>query len=255
MNQLCQITYVCNAGILVQYKGKKILIDGLCNSIVPAFINPTDKTIKEIISGIPPFDNIDIMLFTHYHTDHFEAGNTAATIKNQPNITMVSTAKTVSMIKPLISSYGNNQTLVLSPTVHTSEYITINSIHIRAISLIHDGKDYRDVQNLAYLIEIEGKKILHVGDAKALDENFKDLDLIREDIDLLLAPFPYVGLPSGRKVIKNFIQPKKVGIIHLPYKDKDTDGWIDATKRSFERVKNDFVETIFFEELGASICI
>ncbi len=255
MNPFYKITYVCNTGILAQYQGKKILIDGLCDSVTPIYKNPTDEAVHQIIKGISPFDDINMMLFTHHHTDHFEANSTAAALKNNPNIAIISTSKTISMLAPLVSNYDKEKMVALVPALHASEYVNIQGIDIRAISLTHDGKGHENVQNLAYLIQIEDKKILHVGDAKPFEENFKNLNLVQEEIDLLLAPFPYVGIPSGREVIKKYIAPKKIGAIHLPYQDKDEGGWIRSTKKSLDRVKDHFIEALFFEEIGTSIFI
>lgn len=255
MAQLFKITYVCNAGILAEYEGKKFLIDGLCNSNIPIFKYPSKETVDHIIKGIPPFDHIDVLLFSHHHTDHFDLTLVAETLKNNSNITMVSTPDAISMITPLISEYNKANVIALTPALHTSENIYVNGIRICAFSLIHEGKEYKNVQNFAYLVQIEDKKILHVGDAKSFEENFININLIQEEIDLLLVPFYYIGRPSSRRLIRQYIAPKKIGVLHLPYENKDKNGWIKATKKSWERVKDDFVETTFLEKMGTSIYI
>lgn len=51
------------------------------------------------------------------------------------------------------------------------------------------------------------------------------------------------------------MKPKKIAAIHLPYKELDSYDWINATKKSYTRVQNDFIETVFLEEIGDSISI
>lgn len=254
MNQF-NINYVCNAGIMAQYQGKKILIDGLCHYRTPIYKNPPNKSIEQITKGLSPFNDIGIMLFTHHHTDHFEPHNTAKVLENNPDTAIISTPETISILEPLISSGRKYNLVTLSPALYSSEYVNVHGINIRAISLTHDGKEYEHVQNLAYLIQIEDKKILHVGDAKPFENNFRNLNLVQEEIDLLLAPFPYVGLPSARQAVKDYIAPKKIAAIHLPNLEYDTGKWIQTTKKSLDRVKNDFIETVFLEEVGTSIQI
>lgn len=46
MEELNRVTYVANAGVLIELGNKKILIDGFCNSVLPIYKNPP-KTLKE----------------------------------------------------------------------------------------------------------------------------------------------------------------------------------------------------------------
>lgn len=47
MKQECKITYISNAGVLLDFGNKKIIVDGLCNSTVPMFKNPPAKIKKQ----------------------------------------------------------------------------------------------------------------------------------------------------------------------------------------------------------------
>ena len=44
-------------------------------------------------------------------------------------------------------------------------------------------------------------------------------------------------------------------VVHLPYKELDTKGWINATMKSYKRVEAEFIETVFFENIGDYINI
>lgn len=252
--QLNTITYVSNAGVLISVNNKKILIDGLCKSDIPIYKNPPAEISKQIIRGIPPFDNIDIMLITHHHSDHFDSNSIGEFLKYNLNTMVVSTHEVISKIKNHIPYTEVSNLIELNPVLHSEEKITVNGINIHTISMTHDGKEYKDIQNFSYLVE-HGLKVFHIGDAGPFQENFNTLNLKQRRIDLLIAPFPYIGLPSARKIIKEYINPQKIAIVHFPYKELDGFGWIDATKKSYERVKNDFIITEFLEDIGDSINI
>lgn len=254
MTQANSITYVSNAGVLVNINEKKILIDGLCNSKLPIYKNPPPKISEKIIRGIPPFDNIDIMLITHYHSDHFDPNSTGEFLKQNPNTIAISTSEVILKIKSHLSYTKATNLIELKPVLHSGENITVNGVSIQAISMIHDGKQYQNIQHYAYLIE-NGIKILHIGDARPVKENYEALNLKQKRIDLLIATFPYIGLPAARQIIKEYIDPQKIVIVHLPYKELDSFGWIEATKKSYEHVKNDFIKTEFLEEPGYSLMV
>jgi len=244
---------VSNAGVLLEIAGKKILIDSLCDSVMPIYKN-TPKEIKEqILCGLPPFDNIDIMLVSHHHSDHFEPKSVAEFLQRNPAAMFISTPETVNRLN--CQDFDLDESRLLAPTLQVGEVETLerNGIYIQVISMIHEGKDFRDVENFAYVIEVNGICILHPGDAKPMEENFNHSVLVEKSIDLLLAPFPYVGIPSGQGVIKKLLRPKKIAAIHLPHQELDQFNWIKGTKKSYARVQERFVETIFFEEIGDSI--
>lgn len=255
MKQSYKITYISNAGVMLEFDDKKILIDGLCNSVMPIFKNPPVKIRKQIILGIHPFNNIDIMLFTHHHSDHFDSKSTIEFLKRNENTTIISTHEAILKINSRLSDKESSRLIKPNLDLGSIENVEVNGVNIQTISMIHEGKEYADVQNFAYLIDVNGKKILHVGDAKPIEENYINLNLIHKNIDLLIVPFPYVGIPAGRQVIEKYIKPKKIAAIHLPYKELDSYGWIGATKRSYNRVQNDFIETVFLEDIGDSISI
>jgi len=254
MKEVVRITYISNAGILADFGGKKILIDGLYNSKVPFFRNLPPEIKKQVLGGIPPFDNISLLLFTHEHTDHFEAISTAEFLRQEKNAYLIGNRKVVGEVTRLDPDL-DKKCLFVDLAPGNSAYININSINVKMISLWHEGKEYADVQNIAFLLEAAGKKVLHVGDAKPSVENFAPFPLAGAGIDLLVAPFPFLSLPSARKVIEKYLKPRKIAVIHLPHREDDRFGWINATKKSFDRVKDDFFETVVFERFGEDLVI
>jgi L-ascorbate metabolism protein UlaG (beta-lactamase superfamily) len=248
--QLDKVTYLSNAGVMLELRGHKILIDSLCNSTIPLYKNLPAATREQMILGLPPFDNIACLLFTHHHCDHFDPEGAACFLRYHKDTFIISTPDVTSQISGRLPGMENKSLITADTSSGALQDIKINGINIRAVAMRHDGERYRDVPNLAYLIATAGKKILHVGDARPIPENYRRLNLVAQNIDLLLAPFPYVGLPKGRQVIEEYINPKKVAVIHLPIRELDRDGWINATMKNYLKVKNDFVTTVFFEDSG-----
>lgn len=248
--QLNKITYIANAGVLVEINDKKVLIDGLSNSNLKIYKNTPNTIKQQIIAGVPPFHNIDLLLFTHHHSDHFDVNASIEYLRCNEDAVIVSTTKVISAIKKEAPDLKNYNLVVVNPLGYGTETIAIKGISINCISLLHEGRGNDNVENIGYLLHMDGKKILHVGDAKSVKENYMPLNLAKENIDLLLAPFPYVGLPRGRQIVKNYINPKKIAAIHLPYEALDHHGWINTTKKSYRKVESTFVEVIFLEEIG-----
>lgn len=252
MGHANKITYIANAGVLIECNDKKIIIDGLCNSKLPQFKTTPDSIRTQIINNQEPFNAIDIMLFTHNHSDHFDKKSTLEYINSDGNRLVVSTQEIIAGLRKNTDNINVSRLIEINPKLNCKESIKIKGINIQGISTLHEGEEYKSTQNITYLIEVNGKKILHVGDAKPIKENYINHDLVSENIDVLIAPFPYVGVPSARQVVEKYIKPSKIVIIHFPYREFDNYGWIDATKRSLARVQNSFIETVLFEDIGSS---
>lgn len=250
MEQSLKLTYVSNAGVMLQCNGNKVLIDGMCSSKLPIYKN-TPLEVKELmISGAYPYDKMDTLLFTHIHSDHFDAESTACLLRNNKDTLLLAPQNVVTEVKERLPYYACNRLTAVDDRLGKTEAFNINGIMIQSISMLHEGKEYENVCNLAYLVDIGGKKVLHVGDAKPAVENYRYMNFINMNIDLLIAPFPYIGLPSARQVIEKHIKPKRIAVVHMPHRELDSGGWIAATMKSYTRIKESFTETVILEKPG-----
>ena len=116
----------------------------------------------------------------------------------------------------------------------------------------HEGKQFSTVQHLGFLVQ-DGVKVLHVGDAAASAENYQGLGLQEMNIDLLVAPFPYIGLSSARKTVKELINPSKTVLVHFPLPERDNNGWTEATMKSYGRMREDTFSVEFLQRPGMSV--
>lgn len=252
MMQSDHLIYIANAGVLININSKKVVIDGLNNANYQLYKGTPIEISEKIIGGIPPFDNIDVMLITHNHSDHFDMESVAKFLQKNSDTVVVSNHDVISTIRSHISGIEETRLIGILPKYQCEERIQVKGIDIVAFSLVHDGKENAEVNNLAFLID-SSKKVLHLGDGAAIKENYEGLNLQKYKIDLLIANFPYVSVPSARKIIMDYIKPRKIAVVHLPYEERDRFGWIKAAKKSYERVKDSFVETEFLEGIGLSI--
>jgi len=255
MNKTVQVTYIANAGVLLNLGDKKILIDGFSHSKLPIYKKTPPEIKKQMIAGVPPFDSLGLLLFTHEHSDHFDALSTGEFLRHRKNVLMMANSQVIGEIIKLYPDLDKKRLVEFDGILGKGAGMMIDGVSIKMISLLHEGKEYQDVENIAYLVAGAGKRILHVGDAKPCRENFAHLQLVNPGIDLLIAPFPYVSLPAARQIIEKYIQPRQIAVVHLPDQEQDRFGWIAAAKKSYAHVKKDFIETVFLEKPGDYITI
>lgn len=246
------IYYIANAGFLIENNGKKVMIDAIHTKEINPYYNVDKETVDKIVNGKPPFDNIDLLLFTHYHFDHLDGESTLNTLRNNPNTKLFSTKQTIEKLRTLaqydISLEG--QLLYHEIELNTVEDFSINEIDFSAISLIHDGNDFIDVINFSYLLKFDDQCIYHCGDAKADLANYENLGLDKLSINYALLDFPYITLARSRKVIKDYIKPEKIVLMHMPNKERDEYNWLKSIYRVVERYGSELPELILCEEAG-----
>ncbi|MFZ7134622.1 MAG: MBL fold metallo-hydrolase [Eubacteriales bacterium] len=231
------IHYIANTGFLVKSNNRKVLIDGIHKKQVDPYVSVDNETLHKIVHGEPPFDHLNLLLFTHYHWDHLDGELTIEALKHQPNLKLFSSKQTVDFLRtlPNYSISIDRQLLSDNLLLKETKGYCINSISFKAISLQHDGEEFKDVVNFAYVININDQIIFHCGDAKPNAFNYECIGLNKENITVALLDFPYFSLTSGRKIVTQYIKPKKIFVMHLPSEEKDTYHWLKTVKKVVTR--------------------
>lgn len=227
-----EITYIANEGFLIEVGSRKLLIDAIFDdrSITYAHV-PDEETLSLIQTSKPPFDDIDLVLVTHSHRDHFSVGPMLEHLKGNPSGVLIGPPQvmdTLRTVEPEFESSGITAR-ELDLGLFESAEIEVEGFHVRAIRLRHSAYMEKDentgeefnrhegVENLAYLIEVDGLQMLHVGDA-VLSQN---LDLFDENgfektkIDIMFLEF-FDWSDETKAVLDRWMTPDHLVFMHLP---------------------------------------
>lgn len=251
-----QIDYVANSGVMISSKDRKILIDGIHTEKQAPYYSVSPKQIEKMILNREPFHNIDILFFTHHHTDHFNPIYTNEFLKRNKHVQLIGTTSVLNMLASC-DNYNDmlaNQIRPISLPRHKSIQMNLRSIAFEVTSVAHDGEMYQGVENFGYLIEIKNKLIMHVGDAQPSIYNFQNSGLYNKNVDVLIVPFPFIGLEAGRKII-NALRAAHVIVTHLPDKSQDEGNWLYNTYRLYKSHSGQLPKTTFFTKPGQRLFI
>lgn len=91
----------------------------------------------------------------------------------------------------------------------------IAGITVHLLGLPHGGERHRQVEHLGYIVELGGRRVLHVGDTDISEAAFAPLRLDTARIDVALLPAWMVTSREGRQVIERWIRPRQVVAIHV----------------------------------------
>ena len=260
-NKEVKVTYVANAGFLVQIDNKKILVDGLFkNERSEYYDSPSDDMITNMVGGRGVFQGISLLATSHEHIDNFDAKLTTTFLENNPTAKLIGCSSSVDLLKKE-SDYDKvkGQVVDLTPERLTFQDTLINGVEVRVLGLGHGpyfiedpltGRKtniYKYAKHVGFLFKVDGVTIFHCGDSNsnAIDEyQFFHLDQYNIDIAFLGRGFLYQPKGQGVEIMRKYIQAKNYVIMQIQHEDNQY--YIDIAnivKDEFPNVK------IFTKEL------
>ena len=242
------ITYISNDGFLIASKTKKVVVDSLIKNPW-GYSNTPDKVFDDMANARPPFERIDLLLFSHAHRDHFEPGMAAKVLMGHPETILVGNEIVYKELKeaagddfPKISARVKN----INPEWGTMAEETINGVNCQIFPVNHSLPE-RPYVTLAFILDMDGIKVLHLGDiyAPSNEEYFRKFQLQKRAIDVaFIDPF-FLLDKVGRQMAEEFIQPKQIIPMHM------RDYEIEKYARALENVYTNI--NVFWESLEKKI--
>ncbi|HEX6059863.1 MAG TPA: MBL fold metallo-hydrolase [Gemmatimonadaceae bacterium] len=206
------VTFLANEGVMLEGGGRKVLIDALFLKYKTGFALPADSTQRALQGARPPFHDVDLVLATHHHGDHFHPAPMAAHLRANPGATLLSTRQVVDSLRGRIAASDPVSRRILARALpdgaHRRE--VVDGITVELLGLRH-----HDIDHLGYIVEIGGRRVLHVGDTDRAERSFPALRLDTARIDVALLPEWMVRDERGRAAIERWIGPKHVVAFHV----------------------------------------
>jgi len=215
-----EVSYIANEGFMISTCGTKIVLDPL-NKNPWNYPSTPEPVYQKMLNAEPPFDNVDLIILSHSHADHFNVEMAIQVLQQNPRMVMV-----VDQIayEELMNTSGDNfnkirrQVFSISPPVGEYVKVVIDGIEITFLGLNHAeaqaGKPYL---TLGSIIDLKGIKLFHCADwdPQANLEFFKQLQLQKENIDILFVDNFFLRNPLEKEIIDTYIKPKVTILMHL----------------------------------------
>jgi L-ascorbate metabolism protein UlaG (beta-lactamase superfamily) len=233
-----ELTFIANEGVLITTGSNKVLIDALFDNPNPDLAAPPKEILEGMEAGMAPFDDVDLVLVTHNHPDHFSPSFAARFMENNTNTVLVTASDAASALKDNTQEWERIQNRVFSFDLKPGETAekTVKGIAVKIFRTLHSG-DLDSPHNLMYLIKMDGRTIFHEGDSAGKLATFKDTGLDKEKIDLALVHFWFPLHPEGERIILDVLKPDHVGLIHLPKRlMADAPSKIDMVKSNYKDI-------------------
>ena len=184
-----RVTYIANSGYFIEIGSNNILIDAVFSDCIGKYGCPDSSLIERMINSKQPFEHIDFVLITHNHPDH---------VKDSLVVEMLQKRNDFEILMPqqVYSSIARRTDLSqFASRIHKVQLDTAEVTHLEINEVVFDiarskHADTYDIENLCYIINDVGFRILHTGDS--WPESIVDIDSqYFNNIDLAIIPISF----------------------------------------------------------------
>ena len=196
-------------GVLIKGISNSVLIDGLHKKYKEEYLFPSPELVQHITEDLQP----DILLFTHHHKDHYSSNLVKQFLEKNDGSTVFGPEQVTETLKEY-----EDRTITISTKDYTKQSIHLKDIRITALKVDHAGIKAQTIQNVGYIIYLDNKIILHLGDTGWMEDKnlFSKLKLKEENIDIAILPYWMLLDTKAPEYIANHIDPKIVIANHIP---------------------------------------
>ena len=250
------ITHVANAGFMMGTSSSaRVMID------CPMHIeNYSDQQflhrMERLTGGEPHFRDVDIVLITHPHQDHFDPNLTADFLLNNEDAAVVGPGTLLErfeLYEEDVDKFGH-RVFTVNLQIHNKVSLSANGLKVTAISTLHEGEQAADsdrIGHLAYLFDMGGWKVLHTGDWGNYEDEPADFApyawLAGESIDVMFTSYIFLISPMGKEIINTCFNPRYVIPMHY-HPDR-----MPAAR--FQNIEGLHAEVVTYDGLFASLSL
>ena len=255
MKDQISVTLVANAGLFIQSGRYRFLIDAIHHDQDHPFSIVSQKKLKEIIDGSASYKDVEYILFTHCHSDHFSPKYTKEYLSNNviKALFIPDACKNTDMDSESSEAARNvNQVTLSGELGKRMTYILNDDIKIHTFRTRHLGEEYIEDVHYCIVLSIGRENILITGDSgydlAIFQEALKDIRIHY----LVVNPLFY-NHKLGRQIIDEIIQPKEILIYHIPFEEDDIYKLRRLTKRDVEKHRVSFREVTALTEENQTV--
>jgi len=216
-----ELTYLGCEGVLVRGRAGSVLIDGLFSNEAAPFGIPDAGVLETLRRARPPFDSVDVILATHHHADHFDAGAVATYLGANPRTRFVSTSQAVAELRAATGDAFAGRIHALAATEGVVDGVDVGDIRVDGFGLSHGKVHYAGVEHLGLLVTLDGRRVLHLGDGIIAEKSLRSAGVIDAAIDVGVVPFWFLTHPFGRRLAERGFRPRVSFAVHIRVTERE----------------------------------
>ena len=216
--------YLGNEAVLVVSESQKVLFDPFFHKDFGFYQKVPSAMRQSIFKGEAPFNDIDIIVISHAHDDHFSARDVLKYMLVHDSVQLVAPKQAVSQLEVLEGAgqlTGRLHPIALAFGAAPVS-LTVGEIQIEAVRIPHAGWPSRaDVENMVFRLTFTNNAtVMHMGDADPDTDHYLPFNAFWDKVETQLGFPPYWFLQSaeGNYILKDVIHVVHPVGVHVPVK-------------------------------------
>ncbi|BDX07916.1 MBL fold metallo-hydrolase [Planctobacterium marinum] len=211
--------YLGNSAVLVESKGKKVLFDPFFHNDFGVYQLVPQHLQQAIIRGEAPYDDIDLIVISHAHEDHFSALDVANYLQRFPKTKLIAPQQAIDLLKEynLTASQLIGFDLSFNAPPQSKQ---VAELIVQAVRIPHAGWPARkDVQNIVFRIELgDAFSAMHMGDADPNDDHYLPYKTHwqNHETSVNFPPYWFFMSLEGRDILNEILQVEQHIGVHVP---------------------------------------
>ena len=213
------VTLVANAGVSIEIGGRIVLIDALFDlngrpGAPPSRYAHLDRDqLDRLERGEDPYACADIVLATHGHDDH----------ATRPSLVRhLESCSSAELYLPELAwpegdpGWPPQRVHQVSVPRGASMLVREGTVRLEALGFRHGSRAGNEPAHVGWLVESDGLRILHVGDAAPMPDNLHDFDgALAAPVDLAIVPHWFVTHDGGWAWLVEELRPRQIAVVHV----------------------------------------
>ncbi|MGH7556389.1 MAG: amidohydrolase family protein [Gemmatimonadota bacterium] len=191
------VEYLANEGVLVTGGDAAIVIDGLFGDGLPEYPVVPAAIRDSLETALGRFSEIDLVLVTHRHDDHFDPAAVTRHLEANPEAILVAPGDALAAFRPdQLERYGERlQPLDLPPGSYVR--LDVGGFAVEALGLAH-----AETGHVGYRIELPGLTVLHLGDSEPAPADLATFLEGRPGPEVALVPYWVLSGSRGGAIVE-----------------------------------------------------
>ncbi len=245
-----KVTFISNCGFMITSGDKTVVFDALHT---PGYYLSSEEELanhKKLINLEEPFANINLILASHSHPDHFHAGSCAAHLVNNPTGKLIGNDWVIErMQNDTLYIQIQNQLIEVNPNQNEHVRLDFEGITVWAYPIRHFSWYGYYYPHIAYVVNLNGVNIYFGGDNMVEGSEFPFYRIDQKTIHLAFIRFQnlFGSFFESENIdtLNQFISPKVLIPMHFLYGDTAFK-YISQVEDSVSKFQNSIPETFIF---------
>jgi hypothetical protein len=215
-------TYLGNEAVLVTSAKNKVVFDPFFHSNFGQYQLVPDHIRSAIMLGNAPYDDIDAIIISHAHGDHFDADDVLAYLRAFPDTKLVAPQQAVDALTELDNS-ESIMSQVRSIKLALGDkpmQVNVGEITLQAVRIPHSGWPGRaNIENLVFRVAMDDDlTVMHMGDADANDDHFLPYKTFWQErvTNTAFPPYWFFSSAEGKDILEIIINAREHIGVHVP---------------------------------------